>query len=94
MEGNGPRTREVEAALGGAIKKVEDNEKQTAVLQRRSVRLKHNIAADKVIESSDLTVLRPCPKDGIPPFQIEEIVGKKAARNLTGGEHLRWSDLR
>jgi sialic acid synthase SpsE len=52
------RTSELKAALGGGIKKVEDNELQTAALQRRAVRVTRDVPKDGVLGPDDLTVLR------------------------------------
>ena len=40
MERNGLRTRELEYALGSDVKKIEENEKETVIVQRRSIWLK------------------------------------------------------
>lgn len=87
------RTRELENALGVGIKQVEDNEKETVVLQRRAVRLTGPLRAGDLITREYLTVLRPCPADGIQPYDAERIVGMRAKKNLEAGEHLRWIDL-
>ena len=87
------RTRELEAALGDEIKKVEDNEKETSVVQRRSIVVKQNIEKGKVIHKSDLTLLRPCPLDGVEPYYIDEIVGRTLNTSLAAGVHVKWTDL-
>lgn len=87
------RTRELEHALGSGIKKVEENESQTVVLQRRSVRLVHDMVAGRVIEAKDLEVLRPCPMDGLPPYRMSEIIGKKLRNAKAAGEHIKISDI-
>ncbi len=87
------RTRELEHALGNGIKKVEENESQTVILQRRSVRLVHDMGEGEVIEAKDLEVLRPCPMDGLPPYSINEVVGKKLRNAKAAGEHLKISDI-
>jgi N-acetylneuraminate synthase len=87
------RTRELEYSLGGEIKKIEDNEKQTAVLQRRSIRTARDIAAGEVISREALTMLRPCPADALPPYEVDKIVGKRALQAIKSGEVVRWSDL-
>lgn len=88
------RTRELENALGYGIKKVEDNEKETVVLQRRAIRLNANLSAGTIIERQHLTVLRPCPQDAIPPYQISEIIGKEIRRDMLSGEYIKWIDLK
>jgi len=87
------RTRELEAALGGGVKKVEDNEKDTVVIQRRSIRLARDAAEGTTLSEADLTVLRPCPADGLPPHHMPEVLGKKLRRSMKEGEHISWLDL-
>jgi N-acetylneuraminate synthase len=87
------RTRELENALGGGIKKVEDNERETIVLQRRAIRARRRLAAGTVLGEKDLTVLRPCPEDAIPPYQLRRILGMRLRRDLDSGEDLKWIDL-
>lgn len=87
------RTRELESALGTGIKKVEDNERETVVLQRRSVRARVALPAGAQIRREDLEVLRPCPADGIEPYHLAEVAGRRTRRAIEAGEHLRWLDL-
>lgn len=87
------RTRELENALGNGVKKVEDNESETVVLQRRSIRLVHDMTEGAVVQAKDLEVLRPCPVDGLPPYRMGEVIGKKLRHSKASGEHLRLCDL-
>ena len=87
-------TRELENALGNGIKKIEDNEQQTAIVQRRSIRVLSDVPQGSKITREHLTVLRPCPKDGLAPFHMDEVVGKTAAKEIKAGEHIRWIDLK
>lgn len=87
------RSRELEAALGEGVKKKEKNEEDTAILQRRAIRVKNDLTSGTILTAEHLDVLRPCPKDGIPPYQIDEVVGAKLRRDCKQGEHLRWKDL-
>ncbi|MES2319250.1 MAG: N-acetylneuraminate synthase family protein [Pseudomonadota bacterium] len=87
------RTRELENALGTGVKRVEDNEKETVVLQRRAIRIKDGLAAGHVLTRADLEVLRPCPADALTPAYMDEVLGKRVRRDITQGEHLRWIDL-
>ena len=86
-------TRELEAALGTGIKRIEENERDTAVVQRRAIRLVKDFDAGVIIGKADVIVLRPCPVDGIAPYHIDEIVGRKLRRPMCAGQHLRWTDL-
>lgn len=88
------RARELEAALGTGVKKVEENERETVVVQRRAIRASRPLPAGSVLTEADLTVLRPCPADGLPPYRLDEVLGQTLARALEAGEHLRWTDLK
>lgn len=87
------RTRELENALGTTVKKIEDNELETVVLQRRAVRLELALPVGTVLERKHLAVLRPCPDDGIEPYNLSALLGRKLRLDKTQGDHLRWSDL-
>ena len=85
------RTRRLELALGSPIKKIEKNELETVVLQRRSIRIKNNLRKGATISKDDIIYLRPCPKDAYP-IHIDP-VGKKLIRNIKINEYLKDHDL-
>ncbi len=87
------RSRELEAALGNGIKRIEDNEKETSVIQRRALTVARNMCSGEVIGASDLEVLRPAPVDSIPPHRFNEIVGKKLTTDKKQGEALLGTDV-
>ncbi len=87
------RTRELENALGTGVKRVEDNERETVVLQRRCVRARTALRAGQVVGRDQLEVLRPCPPDGLEPYRIGELLGRRLRRDMAAGEHLTWLDL-
>jgi N-acetylneuraminate synthase len=87
------RTKELENALGGGVKKVEENESQTVILQRRAIRLAADFPAGTVIQREHLDVLRPCPIDGLPPHLIDMVVGSALRHEMKLGEHIKWTDF-
>jgi len=87
------RTRELENALGVGIKKVEDNEKETVVLQRRAIRLSVDMVSGSTLTRDNLKMLRPCPEDALSPCDINDIVGKRVRRDMMSGESVRWIDI-
>lgn len=88
------RTRELEHSLGTKLKKVEDNEKETVVLQRRAIRAKKDLLVGDIISESDIEALRPCPEDAIPPYELEKVVGMKLSEEIKSGDCLRWKSLK
>jgi N-acetylneuraminate synthase len=87
------RTRELELSLGTGCKRVEANEAETVILQRRSIRLARNMQKGETLVSADLSMLRPCPPDALPPYELDNVIGHKLRRAVKSGEHLRWLDL-
>lgn len=86
-------TRELENALGNGIKRIEANEVDTAVLQRRSIRLLQDLPRGTELTREHLTVLRPCPADAISPAMFAQVLGKPLAHDMKSGEYLKWNDL-
>jgi sialic acid synthase SpsE len=87
------RTRELEAALGIHEKKVMENELETVVVQRRSVRAKRDFHAGETVGVSDIEYLRPCPTDALPPYDKDKLIGKKLKSDISKGDCFRLSDL-
>lgn len=87
------RTRELESSLGTGAKKVEDNEKETVILQRRSIRLARDVSKRETITRDALTVLRPCPEDAVPPYEMNKIIGRVLRWQKSAGDYIRWNDI-
>jgi len=87
------RTRELENAIGDGVKRIEENENETVILQRRSIRLNCDLEKGSILKNDNLEVLRPCPNNGIPPFEKKKVTGKKITKNLKKGDHIKWEDL-
>jgi sialic acid synthase SpsE len=88
------RTRELELSLGTEIKKVEENEQETVIVQRRAIRVKKDLVIGHIITENDLEFLRPCPADAILPYEYKKIIGKKIALNLKSGECIKWKSIK
>ena len=82
------RSRELEFALGSIDKKVEDNEKDSFIVQRRSLRLKKDLSEGEVIKNKDIEALRPCPEDAIPPSEINNILNMVLKWSIKKGDYI------
>lgn len=83
--------RDVEAAMGSAVKAPTASELPVRDLVRRSVTSARAIAAGSKFKKDDVVLLRP--GTGIPPADIENVIGRVAVRDVAAGETLRWSDI-
>jgi sialic acid synthase SpsE len=87
------RTREVEQALGDGFKRVQDNEVETVVVQRRSLHLARNLNAGDIIKDEDLQSLRPAPPECFSPYERSKIIGSRLRVSKTMGETLLRTDI-
>lgn len=87
------RSRELEHALGDGRKRVEANERDTVVVQRRALRAVRDLPAGHILTREDLFPLRPCPADGLPPGEICQVLGKVLRCGLSEGQHVRLDDV-
>ncbi len=87
------RTRELENALGDGIKRVEENERETVIVQRRSLRATKVLNAGHRLRTEDLIPLRPCPADAVSAADINLVIGRTLRRTKQKGEHLTHNDF-
>lgn len=82
-------TRKLERALGSGEKQVEDNERETVILQRRAIRVVRNIPAGDAVGEGDVEFQRPCPRDALSPNMVAHVIGRRLKHDLEQGDYLR-----
>ena len=87
------RTRELELSLGKEIKVVENNEKDTVIVQRRSIMTAKKIKKGELITEDHIKIVRPCPNNALPPYLKEKLVGNLSKRDLPEDSHFQKEDL-
>ena len=87
------RANELYLALGDGKKRIEKNEKESAIVQRRALRYTRELHANYLLKSNDIIALRPFEKDSIPPFRINEIIGRKLVKDVCFQGSVKWGDL-
>ena len=86
-------TREVELVMGDGVKRVEANEVDTVVIQRRALRARSALPAGTILTKEHVDALRPCPPEACTPNRIDEVVGRSLSRDRNAGEAILWTDL-
>lgn len=86
-------TRELERALGDGVKRIEGNENETVVIQRRALRLREAAPAGTVLGEAHLEALRPCPEGAVPPSEIDRVLGRTLRQDKSRGREILWTDL-
>ena len=79
-------TRVLEKSLGDGSKKVELNEKNSIIVQRRGIRAKKKLFKGDKITEQMLVYLRPCPRTALNPYEKSKIIGKTLTRDILKGE--------
>ena len=87
-------SRELESSLGNGKKKIENNEKQSSIVQRRGIWINRNMLKNEKLRLKDCDIIRSCPKNSISPFEIKKYIGKKLTRNLRKNSLLTYSCLK
>jgi sialic acid synthase SpsE len=77
-------TRDLEAALGSPVKQVTPEERDTVIVQRRSLCAARDIAEGEEIRAEDLVALRP--QTAFRPYEAGEVVGRRARRAIARHE--------
>lgn len=85
--------RELEQALGDGVKRVQENERETAILQRRCVRLARDIPAGLALGAADLVCLRPAEPGALRPPRLQELIGRPLVRAMARGEAVKPEDV-
>lgn len=80
-------------SLGDGNKKIEENEIETARVQRRGIYTLKQIEEGDIITKSDITVLRPMKENGIEPYSMENVIGKKVKKSIQADCALLWEDI-
>lgn len=88
------RTRELELAMGSKKKLLEKNEKDSVIVQRRSVHLNKRYKKNEKIKIKDVSCLRPCPHGSVQPYELKKIKSRFLKVNKEKGDILYWKDLK
>jgi N,N'-diacetyllegionaminate synthase len=85
--------RNIEKAISGnGAKEPSKSEMKNIGIIRKSIHLLKDIKAGATIIEADIVALRP--GGGISPMEWEDVIGKKAAKDLNEFDALQWEDLR
>lgn len=88
------KVRDLERSFGDGKKKIEKNELETSILQRRSIMVNKNKSKGDIIKKKDLIYLRPNVKNGYQPYEYKQIIGKKLNKNKIKNQAILKSDLK
>jgi N,N'-diacetyllegionaminate synthase len=83
--------RRCEKMLGLSRKARQPEEENMAAISRKSIILARKLNAGSILKEDDFALQRP--GNGIPPFFVENLIGKILLSNLPAGHQLKWGDF-
>jgi N-acetylneuraminate synthase len=83
--------RNVEKAFGSERKEITGKEKENLFFMRRSIHASEDMKQGEIIKEKNTKIARPF--DGIEPWFLEIILGKKIKSNVKKDEPIKWENL-
>ncbi len=83
--------RRAHAALGPVGKRVGEIETDVRRVARQSIRAARDLEAGVILSDADLVVKRP--GDGLEPWRLDEVIGRRLAREIRADAAIRVEDL-
>lgn len=87
------RSREVHAALGNGVKKIEENERETSVVQKRALRYAGDLPRGTLLKKEHFFPLRPIPEGALAPYEQEAFIGRKLLRDVKDQQCVSKGDI-
>ena len=84
--------KRIPISLGSSNKKPINSEKKPVLKMRKSIVAAKNLKKYDIIKHND--VLFKCPGNGLPPKDIDKILGKKLKRNIEIDQIIVHNDLK
>lgn len=81
------------SALGDGVKRIEENERETSIVQKRGLYTTRCIKAGEALSAADMEPLRPRSDAGFEPAEARALVGRIVCRDIAKGEMLLRKDL-
>jgi N-acetylneuraminate synthase len=74
-------------SLGNGIKTIEENERESRIVQRRCLRASEDLQKGEVLGLKHFVSLRPAPSESFKPYEIKKLIGKKLKKSIVTGEN-------
>ena len=80
-------------SLGDGNKKIEENETEAAMIQRRALYYTRSLEQGSTIVEDDLIPLRPIKAGAIPPYEMDGLIGKVLKKDVMQDSCVKWEDF-
>ncbi len=83
--------RRARVALGDGIKRAYPSEAKPLYKMAKKLVAAADLPAGTVLEREHVAI--KSPNDGLPPYELERVLGKRLKRGLAANENISWRDL-
>ncbi len=80
-------------ALGDGNKRIEKNETETSIVQRRVFYYQNDLEAGHIISENDIFPLRPVKEGAVLPYQADKIIGRKLVTSVKKDDDVKWTNF-
>ena len=80
-------------SLGDGVKRIENNELQTALVQRRGLYFTKSLPVGHIIKAEDIFPLRPIKEEQLMPYEKYKIIGKKLNKEVEMGQSVIMDEV-
>ena len=84
------RSLELFAGLGNGIKVIEENEKDSYIVQRRGLYFSRNLKKGTILQKSDFQALRPRLEESLSPWLVEDLLGSRLVVDVKEKQPVVW----
>tara|TARA_B100001057_G_C22854479_1_gene952212 strand:+ start:176 stop:1201 length:1026 start_codon:yes stop_codon:yes gene_type:complete len=81
----------IEKMLGSSKKRLLDSEKKPLFKMRKSIVAKYDIEKDTILKADHLEF--KSPGEGLEPYKIDEVIGKKLIKDISKEDFILFKDL-
>ncbi len=86
-------SRELEYSLGNGVKTIEENERETSIIQRRGIYLTTDKKQGDIILPGDIEFLRPAPTNIYFPYEKDMVIGQILNMDKHAGQPIYRGDI-
>lgn len=83
--------KRMRTAMGDGVKRRYQTEEAPLYKMAKKIVVKHALPEGHVLTMDDLAF--KCPNDGLPPYEIDKVLGKRLKRGLEDEENVSFADL-
>lgn len=87
------RSSELYRSLGDGVKRIEHNEKESFMVQRRSICASKKLKKGTILKKEHLVALRPYKNTSFHPYEMDLLIGKVLKTDISPSQSIEKDDI-